>query len=405
MNDVDIDEISQSIVEDVLQVYQEQKDYFTLLHDYADPPRAWTAKRLKEGELSVKSSVPLPRPKWQQLWRSIRLAALAVRAWQLLGLALWSAFVVVLAFLLARWRNLERCQGQDFCQFAIIDEDIKDFIGFAVFFLIGFRVNDAHQRFATAQILWQENILGTAHRLTNRLLQSFAPGSFHSGDVDRMCGHVAAMPIALAADLRATEGLSEQLKRVVGEEDARHICASRERVARCLDVVRAYLFYSETLGVTHPERNGIAGEERFNCLLYVDELQTAGYECLRIARVTAPFGYVSHVRVFVVVWLLLLPIGLVESAGWLTILWVVLVGYGLLGTLRWAEQLAQPFGCDEADVPLHGFRDEVVRVVEENLPRFRQGAATFVEEGKDVVACLARVCSKRDSDNTCSQIS
>lgn len=388
MNGVDIDEISQSIVEDILKVYEEQKEYFTLLNNFVDPPPTWTARRLKDVDCSDQPSMHQSRPRWQQLWRSVRLATLAVRAWQLFGLAVWSTLVVALAFVLARRLDLERCQGQNFCQFAIIDENIKDFIGFAVFFLLGFRVNDAHRRFATAQILWQENILGTAHRLTNRLLQSFAPGSFHPGDVDRMCGHVAAMPIALAADLRATEGLMEDLKRVVGEEDARRICASRERAARCLDVVRAYLFYSETLDVTHPERDGIADEERFNCLIYVDELQAAGYECRRIARVTAPFGYALHVRIFVVVWLLLLPIGLVESAGWLTILWVVLVGYGLLGTLRWAEQLAEPFGCDEADVPLYEFRDEVVRAVENNLPQFRQGAATFVEEGKDVEASI-----------------
>lgn len=385
LNDVDIDCISHATVRDVLKVYSEQREQHILLMEHAEPPSSWTAKRTQGIENVHEDPVKVQPPTGtSRFWHGARLAMLAVPMWQLALLVLWSGFCVVLSIVVAKRLDLARCEGQQFCQFAIIDEDIKNYIGFAVFFLIGFVVNDAHARFVMAQSVWQEGIVGTSHVLTNRLLQSFEPGSFHEGDVERMCGHVAAMPIVLALSLRRNShakcSMTQSLRRVVGEDDARRIEDATDSVSYCLDVVRDYLFFSERLEATEPKRNGIPTQEQFNCLLYVDALQSAAFQCLQISRVEFPFGYFAHVRVFLAVWLALLPIGLVETSGWFTMLWVVLIGYGLLGVLHWAQELTDPFGCDESDIPLDEFVRQAVRAVENNLPRFARGALSLVDE-------------------------
>lgn len=384
INDIDVDGISQIVVEDVLQIYYTQKNYLAIVADHTMPAPEWTEKR--KGEPTLESwTIALNRKSTRKSFtRSIYLAVIAVPFWQILSIAVWSVAVVIIAFFLPRWITLSRCEEQRFCQFAIIDEDIKDFVGFAVFFLLGFRLNDAHGRYVSAQALWQEDILGTSHRITQRILHSFLPGTFHEGDVERICGHVAAVSIALAHELRPSANMFSKLEGILGAADIQRIREAKEPVSVCLDVVRGYLFYNETLDDTTPDKNGLGGEDYFNLLIYVDNLQTAAFECKRIRLVNVPISYVWHVRIFAWIWLVLLPVGLVEVSGWLTVLWVVLVAYGLLGALHWSEELSDPFGCDEADVPLEEFVSKVVRTVENELPRFKRGAITIVEQGREL---------------------
>lgn len=389
LNDIDVDEISQSIVEDVLKVFNDQRTHYTLLNDYAKPPESWLASRRAEVDLRERSMPTVAPSRGKLLLEGLRLAWQTVPFWQLFVLSLWSLLIVVIGKILANPPIFGRCENARFCQFAIIDEDIKDYVGFSVFFLLGFLVNTAHARYVAAQTFWNENIIGTSHILSHRILHTFRPGSFHPGDVERVCGHIAAMSIVLSAELRHAAPPTEVLQHVVGDSDAHNIMTAKEPTAHCLDVARAYLFYAETLGTMEPDQRNIGDQELFNCLAYIDALQEAVFECRRIARVRIPFGYLSHIRLFLVVWLFLLPIGIVEDSGWFTILWVVLVGYGLLGALHWAAELADPFGCNDGHLALYAFREQAIQAVENNLPQFSSGAVTLVSDESNTASSSA----------------
>lgn len=381
INDLDMDKIAHSIVEDILDVQENQCSYPTLIRDYDTPPPSWIAKRENDRPV-FRHTEAKPRNIILHALHCSRLALLAVHSWQVLGLALWSSVIVTFAFLQARYFSIERCKDMEFCAFANIDGNIMDFIGFALFFFLGFMVRNAHGRFVQGQRLWKEDITSLCRSLSNHVLQSFEPGSFHDGDVDRIVGHIAAVPILLVSGLRGNAIRLDEIMQVVGDGDTQRIVEAREPIFHCLDLVRAYLFYAEKLSATDSRRNGMPTQERFLSMRYVENLQNAVVEARFISRVGVPFGYSMHVRVFLMIWLAILPLALVETAGWFTILWVVLIGYGLIGVLHWADELIDPFGCDELDLPLERMRDEVVKEVENVMPMFPRGAATFLENGE-----------------------
>lgn len=370
------------VVADVLQTYSSQKECLSIITNHPVPAREWCEKRKGEPTSEPWSTAAGAKSVRDSFSRSLSMAVFSIPVWQIIIIALWSSIVVVISFFIPRWLDFNRCENQFFCPFTIIDEDIKDYVGFAVFFLLGFRLNDAHARYVSAQALWQENILGTSHRIAQRFLHSFLAGSFHEGDVERFCGHLAGVSIALVNELRPNSNVLTRLNGILGEADVLRIRESKEPVSACLDVVRGYLFYSEILDDTTPERNGIGVEDYFHLLIYVDDLQTAAFKCRRIRRVQVPIGYCWHVRTFAWIWMVLLPIGLVETSGFLTVFWVVLVAFGLLGALHWSEKLSDPFSSDEAGIRLEEFMEQVVRAIEFELPRFERAAVTVVEEGR-----------------------
>lgn len=379
LNDLDIDRYSHSIVKDVLQTYHSEKPAFALLTNHDTPHANWKRERLREVPSHPPSSRAMSRSGWSKFKRSAFLAMKIVPFWELLALAAWAGAIVGIAFVVASRLDIQNCSGQWFCGGVAIDGDIQEYVGFALFLLLGFRLTDSHNRYVRAQELWHEGIIGNCRLISNRFLESCAAGSFHEGDLDRICGHIAAIPIVLAAGLRHDTQSSTRLRRILGESDVQRIIRSQEPVSFCLDVIRSYLFYTETLNVTAPERNGLPDEVYFNVLLYVERLQTAAFECRQIVRVPVPFGYVAHLRVFMGIYLAILPIGLAAFTGWLAVIWFVLIGYGVLGVQRWADELADPFGCDESDLPLAMFRDQAVDVVRTNMPRFPRGAISLVD--------------------------
>jgi hypothetical protein len=84
------------------------------------------------------------------------------------------------------------------------------------------------------------------------------------------------------------------------------------------------------------------------CVQFEDELGA----CERILKTPFPYGYVVHLRTFMLLWLLSLPFALVEVAGWLTIPICIAVAYALLGIESIAVEIENPFGHDYNDLPL-----------------------------------------------------
>lgn len=70
--------------------------------------------------------------------------------------------------------------------------------------------------------------------------------------------------------------------------------------------------------------------------------------CERIA--TTPLPYVYSVLVYRTSWLycLLLPLALLDGTGWMTPLFCGILGYTFLGLAEVSEEMAHPFGMDEA---------------------------------------------------------
>lgn len=376
LNDLDMDEIADSIVHDILFVQKHHKGGFKVLVRPSKVAEMWVTTDI---------TAELPRTSlfkdeedtaWVRFKTAVVLAYRAVPLWQMLLVVLWSTLSVLLAWGVSKWFKVDTCDSVWFCSYIAVDDSVKEFIGFALFLLLGFRLYDSHYRYVSALQIWQDGVIGISRLLSNRFLHSYKPGIWHEGDLARICGHLAAFAICLMCMLR-DENPEEKLLKVLGPDDVKRIISTKERTDYCIDVLRSYLLYMEDRLADSEKPVSVC--EHWLTVWYVRVLSGTAHECQRMVRIPLPFGYVQHLRIFLIIWLLLLPLGLVEDTGWLTILWVTLIAYGVLGIEHWSQELSDPFGYDLSDVPLDELCDRVVGVVMNNVSAFReQRASSFI---------------------------
>jgi putative membrane protein len=73
--------------------------------------------------------------------------------------------------------------------------------------------------------------------------------------------------------------------------------------------------------------------------------------CERIRNTPIPFSYSSYVKLFVLLYSLVLPFGLVREFGYGTILASMLVFFATMGLELLAGEIEEPFGTDRNDLP------------------------------------------------------
>jgi putative membrane protein len=85
--------------------------------------------------------------------------------------------------------------------------------------------------------------------------------------------------------------------------------------------------------------------------------------CERIKGTPLPFPYTLLLHRTIYIFCLLLPFALAEPLGWLAPLFTTIVGYTFFGLDAIGNELEDPFGRDENDLPL----DALVRTVERDV--------------------------------------
>ncbi|WP_176517041.1 bestrophin family protein [Pseudomonas faucium] len=85
--------------------------------------------------------------------------------------------------------------------------------------------------------------------------------------------------------------------------------------------------------------------------------------CERIKGTPLPFPYTLLLHRTIYIFCLLLPFALAEPLGWLAPLFTTIVGYTFFGLDAIGNELEDPFGRDENDLPL----DAMVRTVERDV--------------------------------------
>lgn len=87
--------------------------------------------------------------------------------------------------------------------------------------------------------------------------------------------------------------------------------------------------------------------------------------CERIKNTPIPFSYSLFVKKFIFFYVMTLPIGLAFTLGYVTIPVVVFVFYVLSSLEIIAEEIEDPFGSDDNDLPLQKITDVIKKTVEE----------------------------------------
>ncbi|KAI0559938.1 bestrophin-like protein [Gracilaria domingensis] len=238
-----------------------------------------------------------------------------------------------------------------------------------------------HYRYVHGLEVWLDEIIGYTHLLSSRIVGSYRSGTWHEGDLERIAGDLAAFSWTTAGALRGL-AYEDNLKELFAEGDVRRVLSSKARPDHCVDVIRGSLIESEAVLNRSPEGNGCSSVEHCWLLWYLQAMLKHSMACHNIVKVPLPFRYVQHIRIFLVLWLLMLPLGLVESTRWISILWIVFISYGVVGVEHWAPELANPFGFDLSDLPLDALCHRAVAIVKTNLDQFKNGLAPFIRRDR-----------------------
>lgn len=384
LNDFDLDKEADHIASDLLDTYRRQPKGFETLVRKTDAVPIWARSEDESGEDQDDLFEEEDDPSWLDRFRvGIRLAMRPVSVWLLLGVAIWALLIVYIARLISQKfpqdGGNESCKPW-FCSAIAVDKEVKEYVGFALFMLLGFRLSDSHFRYTQALQSWQEDILGLTRLVSSRWFGSYKAGTWHEGDLQRIAGHLAGYAVALMGGLRDRD-YREKLESILDKSDVDCILATCERDDYCIDVLRAYLISAEDKKMTGEEHSA-SGNELIRLMDYVQKLGSTAIPCVVMVRVPMAYGYVQHLQIFMFIWLLLLPLALVESAGWISILWMVVIAYGVIGIERWSNELGDPFGFDPSDAPMERLCDRIIDAVKNDLFLYSSGLGPMIKKGR-----------------------
>lgn len=240
-------------------------------------------------------------------------------------------------------------------------------MGILLSLLLIFRTNTAYDRFYEGRIAW-----GT---LVNncRNLSIFFNALLDREDMENrifFAKTISNFPFALKNHLRDQPGLDELDETEEGERrDLSNFDHVPAGVSNQLWVKTEVLY-----------RQGVISEsQHINVNQYLTSLMDVCGICERIKSTPIPFSYNLFIKLFILLYVGILPFTVIEVYGYLTIPAVMLTSYILVGVESIGEEIEEPFGLERNDLPLNQLA-QLIRVnahdiLQIDLPHVEKEAA------------------------------
>ena len=103
--------------------------------------------------------------------------------------------------------------------------------------------------------------------------------------------------------------------------------------------------------------------------------------CERIKNTPIPFSYSFFIKLFITMYLLLMPFVLVETYQYFTILATTFAAYALLGVEMIGDEIEEPFGLDCNDLPLN----QISQTIRRNMHEILTGELSVGQQAQQVV--------------------
>lgn len=198
----------------------------------------------------------------------------------------------------------------------LITTDVLNGVSFGAFTLLGFFVSRAAARYQEAGALWVRRVRPACHSLVSNLLRFYQEGAVHDGDIQRMIGIVAAIPLAIKAELRGSRDVRD-VAGLLSSEDMSAVVCGESMCNHLFDVVRAYFLrialYPEKLKVKDiatPPRARTA----FIRLPLID-IENALSEARFLTYFDMSPAFRTLLKALLFIWFAILPFLLFETSG------------------------------------------------------------------------------------------
>lgn len=238
-------------------------------------------------------------------------------------------------------------------------------IGFALSIFLGFRNNTAYDRWWEGRKLWGAliNTTRSSARQLLTLIGEVPEGrTLSSAEKDELAllqaelvRRVIAFAHALRLSLRDIDDLSV-LTSFLSAEEVEALRSETNRPSAISKGTADRIRAAWGRGWIHPLHVGILEQS----LVALTDIQGA---CERIKNTPIPLSYTTLIHRIVAVYCYGLPFGLVSEVGALTPVVVLVVSYSFFGLDTIGDEIEQPFGLDDNDLPL----DQMSRLIEVNL--------------------------------------
>ena len=225
-------------------------------------------------------------------------------------------------------------------------------LGFAISMLLVFRTNTAYDRWWEARKFWGQ-LVNNSRNLALKI-SAFVKAD----DADTQKFFRAAIPVyafALHQHLRRNGFDKEYFRNIEHFKDLDFEKHVPNQIAKKM---------FEKTGEIY-KQNSISGEE----LLFINgELQ--GFTdicgaCERIKNTPIPYSYSAFIKKFIFIYVMTLPFGYVFQLGYYAMPIVAFIFYVLASLELIAEEIEDPFGDDENDVPTDVLSENIRKNVEE----------------------------------------
>ncbi|MEM6700687.1 MAG: bestrophin family protein [Bacteroidota bacterium] len=249
-------------------------------------------------------------------------------------------------------------------KFVQLNTSIYSLLGVILSIFLVFRTNTAYDRWWEARKQWGALVNNT------RNLAIYVDTMFPEQDekVRRfMAKSISNFCIALVEHLR--NGV--QIEKLIHLNDEER--AAYERKGHIPNYIAQQIFARIASG----HRNGEINEgDYINIKAQHQSLLDILGACERIKKTPIPFSYVVYLRLFIIIYGVLLPFALVSTFHLTAIPLAMFIFFSLLGIQLMAEEIEDPFGLDCNDLPTgdiaHTIKGNVYEILEDRVSKARE---------------------------------
>ncbi|HLP13091.1 MAG TPA: bestrophin family ion channel [Flavobacteriales bacterium] len=214
-------------------------------------------------------------------------------------------------------------------------------VGFVLSLLLVFRTNTAYDRWWEGRKLWGQ--------LVNTSRNSAVKCQYIVKDIEareKLQKLITAFPIVLKDHL---------LNKIGDEYTIENVAINDSRIHHpSVIVTKIY-----TILKAQADTNKITPEEFLMLDREFSQLLEIAGACERIKNTPIPFSYSIFIKKFIFIYCFTLPIGLVPDFSYWSIPFSMFIFYVLVSIEILAEEVEDPFGDDENDLPMEEFANRI----------------------------------------------
>ncbi|MBF0316755.1 MAG: hypothetical protein HQL04_01150 [Nitrospirae bacterium] len=230
-------------------------------------------------------------------------------------------------------------------------------VGVALGLMLVFRTNTAYERYWEGRRMWGSIINSTQNLAVDSIAYISSDHTESLKLRQRLFKLLTAFPILVKQRLR-DQNDPDELRSFLTNTEISVLEKSFNMPVSLIAMIKKTLYMCLKLGILNQSHLTILNAN-------LSELMNSLANCERIKSTPIPLAYALHLKRFMYLFCMTIPISLVNTFGWWTILLGALVAYAFVGIEEIGIEVEDPFGEDPNDLPLDDFCENIKNTLQD----------------------------------------